>query len=320
VADKINVSGLDLSASVVYDGSAYHLVINGNDSGQKNAITFTDSGTGLGLDVAANTKVSAQDAQLQVDKLAVTSATNTVTGIIPGVTLTLNGTSANDYSLGVVNDPTKLQNSLQAVVTAYNAVMGEVNQQMPQPGSTTQLGANTLVGDPAMLQLQSMMLDLPITTGGPAGNTYTMLSDIGINVDSTGTMSLDTNKLQAALTNDPTAVTNLLVGTNGTNGLASALANTISTFTDPVDGVLQADSQGIAQQISSQNDDIAQMNTMAQAYQQSLQTQFSAMEQLISSYQGQTSSLAGLTGLTSSPSTSTSASSNSSSSATSSTS
>src|SRR5262249_3787663 len=92
IADKINGAGLRVGASVFYDGTNYRLQVRGLDTGAANAVTF--GGTGgigdqLGLNVAANTKQSAQDAALTVDGFAITSKTNQVTGAIPGVTLAL---------------------------------------------------------------------------------------------------------------------------------------------------------------------------------------------------------------------------------------
>ncbi len=294
VASKINSSGLNLSASVVYDGTKYRMVVNGEDTGQQNAIKFTDSGTGLGLNLVANTVLAAKDAKLTVDGLAVTAATNTVTGIVPGVTLTLSGTAKTHYTLSVTDDPTKLQTTLQSVATAYNAVMDQVNKQMPKAGATSQPGAGSLAADPAVLQLQSTMRGLTVLTGGPKGNAFTSLVEIGISVDRYGTMSLDTNRLQTALATHSGAVTDLLVGTNGTNGLSTKLANRVTMYTDPVGGVLTSDSQGIGRQITTMNHSIDRMSRLADVYQQGLQNQFSVMEQLISRYNGQTSSLQGI--------------------------
>src|SRR6185436_19432299 len=93
-------AGLGLSATVVYDGSNYRLVLNGNQTGQSNAINITDT-SGLGLGVAANTVQAAQDAVVRVDNIQVTSSTNTVTGIIPGVTLRLTGLSTGSVGDGM---------------------------------------------------------------------------------------------------------------------------------------------------------------------------------------------------------------------------
>jgi flagellar hook-associated protein 2 len=314
IADKINNAGLPLSASVVYDGSQYRLVVNGESTGKANAITFDESGTRLGLNSPQNTVTAAEDAQVSLDGLSVTSATNTVTGIIPGVTLNLTGVSNTGYNLSVANDPTQLQTSLQAVATAYNAVMTTVNQQVPQAGSTAPLDNTTLVGDSAVQQLQEALLNATVTAGTTGTSGVSTLADLGLTVDQYGTMSLDTNQLQTVMSTQGSAVTSLLLGTNGTNGLASVLANTFQSFDDPVSGVLKADSQSIGDNITQMNNSIARMNDMATAYQQSLETEFSNMEQLISTYNSQNSALQDMMNLATNSNSNTSNSSSSSSS------
>ncbi len=308
VASQINGAGLSLTASVVYDGSEYRMVINGGSAGKQNAVTFADAGTGLALDVPANTVIPAKDARLSVDGLVVSSSSNNVTGIIPGIALSLTGTSGTAYTTSITNDPTKLQTSLEAVATAYNAVMGLVGKQMPQTGSSTPLDDTTLVGDSAVLQLQTTMFNLPVSTAGPKGNTFTALAEIGLTVDRYGTMSLDANRLQTVMATKGSAVIDLLVGTDGKNGLASKLANGVQAFTDPVSGVLVSDNQSIGQQITAMNKSIDRMSRMADAYQTNLQAQFSAMEQLISTYNSQTSSLTQMLNNTTSSSSSSSSS------------
>ncbi|MEQ9323630.1 MAG: flagellar cap protein FliD N-terminal domain-containing protein, partial [Polyangiaceae bacterium] len=56
VAAKINASGARTNASVVFDGTDYHLMVQGTDTGAQNAVTF--SGLTMGLD--ANTLTAAQ--------------------------------------------------------------------------------------------------------------------------------------------------------------------------------------------------------------------------------------------------------------------
>lgn len=300
VANKINAAGLRASAAVIYDGTNYRLVVNGLDSGAANAITFSDPAhTGLQLDAPANTLVSAQDALLTIDGLNVHSASNTVASSIPGVSLTLSGLGAGTASVN--SDPTQLKTALKAIVDAYNAAESVVAKQFPQSGKPA-LGGNTLVGDSTIRQLQQTLFGLPSVAGGPAGNAYTSLSEIGISVDRYGTMSLNDSQLQRALNTNPSAVANLLAGTTPANGLMKQLSNSLTTFTDFVNGLLPSKSKSIDTSMHDLDNEIARRDLAATAYEQGLRQQFTAMEQMIASFNTQGGALSQLTNQTSSSS------------------
>src|SRR5262245_16370221 len=130
IADKINGAGLRVSASVFYDGKDYRLQVRGLDTGDGNNLTF--GGTGgvgdqLGLLDPLNTKQQAQSAKLKIDGFDVTSATNSVGGAIPGVTLALTDATASG-TVTVAQDPDGLATKIQAVVDGYNAVISSVHK------------------------------------------------------------------------------------------------------------------------------------------------------------------------------------------------
>ena len=72
VAAKINSSGARVNAAVIFDGTNYRLQVSGTDSGVDNAVTFTETGTTLGVDDPANELVAAADAVFEIDGLAMT--------------------------------------------------------------------------------------------------------------------------------------------------------------------------------------------------------------------------------------------------------
>src|SRR6186713_3932 len=92
IAAKINGAGARVSASVFYDGTDYRLQVRGLDTGKDNAITFTQSGLDLGLNVTANTVQKAQNSIVNIDGFDVQRSTNQVVGAISGVTLALTAT------------------------------------------------------------------------------------------------------------------------------------------------------------------------------------------------------------------------------------
>jgi flagellar hook-associated protein 2 len=91
VRDAINNSGAAVDATVVFDGTQYHLELRGHDTGAANAVTVTAEpppGTG-GTALALTQLRAASDATFTIDGQPYTSASNTVSGAIEGVTLQL---------------------------------------------------------------------------------------------------------------------------------------------------------------------------------------------------------------------------------------
>lgn len=295
VVQKINASGLRLSAAVVYDGTHYRIVINGRDSGSANAIRITDgAGTGLGLDNPAHTVVAAQNAQITIDGIVVSSPTNTIAGSIPGVTLTLKAASAGPTTLTVAENPDGLKTALKDIAAAYNEVMGLLNKQLTTDGKNNPLGPETLAGDSTARQLQATLFGLTTLTAGPPGNPFSTLAEIGLTVDRFGVMSLDEARLQRALSTNSTAVANLIAGSDASNGAMKRITDQLRLYTDLVDGVLPSKQKTIDSRIKSIDDDIARMEAAAQAYERRIRQQFIEMEQIIASFQSQSGALAQL--------------------------
>ncbi|MFE7691554.1 flagellar filament capping protein FliD, partial [Microbacterium sp. NPDC057467] len=134
VAKAINKAsgGKGVVASVVTADDGQHLVLTAVDSGEAGAITVTPSGGNgtlddLAYDGTASSKmevmVEAKDAIVIVDGFTRTSSSNTISDLVPGVTLTL--TKANPdvkQTLTVGRDNSALKANLTAFVTAYNAI------------------------------------------------------------------------------------------------------------------------------------------------------------------------------------------------------
>src|ERR1043166_9575796 len=89
IASKINGAGVAASASVLFDGTSYRLMVASTGTGTAAAAHFTDSGDSLGLSSAANIKVAAQDAKATIDGVDVTRSTNVIDDAVAGVTFTL---------------------------------------------------------------------------------------------------------------------------------------------------------------------------------------------------------------------------------------
>jgi flagellar hook-associated protein 2 len=286
IASKINSANTSLGASVLYDGSQYRLVLSSKATGTANAATFVDSGDGLDLSNAANIRIPAQDAKLNIDGIPVTRPTNVIADAIPGVTITAvspHATGDADALVAVTLDTTATEKKLQSLVNAYNQVNSVIGGQLTYFGSTK--GQNTLFGDSALRGLQGQLTS---ALTSPYGGSN--LGAIGISRDKTGAMSLDTAKLTAALTADPTAIQKIFAD----GGLAAKLATLTDSYARGSDGVIALKSKALSERSASIGKQIDLINKNADSLQTRLQAQFSALESAMSKMQSQSSYLSKL--------------------------
>lgn len=283
IASKLNSAGAGVTASVLYDGTSYRLMLNSTATGTANAATFTDNGDGLDLSDPANQKIAAKDAIVNIDGIDVTRSKNIIDDALPGVTLTLNGVHAAadpDTAVSVTTDNSALETKLNTLVTAYNAVQANLHNQLDYTGTTK--GQNTLFGDSTLTNLQFQL-------GTIFSNAYgdSNLGALGLNRDKDGNLSLDTTKLESALSKDPDALSKVFVS----GGFASALEKLADNYTDSADGIFQAKTKSLTDQYSNLQDQIDEINQHADDLQTRLEAQFTALETTMSNLKTQSSQL-----------------------------
>jgi flagellar hook-associated protein 2 len=263
VANEINGDDLGVSASVITDDSGSRLAIVADTTGS--AANFTVSGSaGYGFTQAA----TGADASLTVDGIDISSASNTVSGVIPGVTLSLLSADPGvDVSLGVTPDTSQVVSSVQQFVTDYNTLIGDLNTQYTDTGS----GEGPLASDSTVRSLQSDVLGALDYSYTPSSGTTTVpnLTSLGISVNNDGTLTLDTGTLQSALENNFSDVQNFFQGT-ALNGFANSLDQQLTSFISPDNGAFTVDLSNMNSEISGLQTDISNFQTN---YIQPLQTQ-----------------------------------------------
>jgi len=266
VATVINgVNGTQLQLSSSKTGVANAFTISAN-------ATSSDGLTALATQLSTPGNFEAQDAKLSLDGIAITSPTNSVSGALNGVTIAL--TKTGDTTLNVTQDNTAAQTAVQGFVDAYNAYNTAV-QQLDYNPSTKAIGA--LFGDTTMTSVERSVSS--VLSGAVSGNSIGTLANLGITRGDDGTMTLDSDKLTAALTADPNAVQNLFAGTNG---YATKLNAALDTYTSST-GI-------IGTRTTSLNNNLTQLGTQQTAldnrmaqYQDQLQKQYTNLDTLMSS-------------------------------------
>ena len=260
LADKINntasANSGNFRASIINVGTSsnpkYKLVISGTKTGADNSFTISDTGNAVSVLGLTNIQ-NAQNGAATVNGLQVQSDTNTFTNI-PGLSFTAFQTGSTVLQIQKDNKP--ITDTLQAIVNYYNQLVDTVNKETGKGGKLSgEYGLNQIVNG-IFSQLQ------PLFT-----------ADI-INFDRTsGHISLNTSKLNDALTNNGADLQNTL----------NNIKNNLTTYLNPYtqfNGILDQYNKSYDSQIQNIQNLIDLQTKRVQIEIETLKNQFIQMQML----------------------------------------
>jgi flagellar hook-associated protein 2 len=232
VAAAISAAGIGVSASVVTnsDGSSSLSLLSGTP-GSAGTLTVASSILDTSDSLGYTSTVNGSDAQLTVDGVNLTSSSNTVANLIPGITFQLLAPSATENGGGleqiqvvIGNDNTGVESTVNQMVSDYNSLISAINTQEGNDSSGT---PEPLFGSPTLSLLQQQLMS-GLTATNPNGS----LDSISTQTNTTlaGSMSISVgggtaeNIVFGAAPNSPAANTVYTgSGVNTLAGLASAI-------------------------------------------------------------------------------------------------
>lgn len=207
LADSINAATSEIRATIINDGSGtpYRLALTAAKTGTANAITVTNnltSGSGASINPVNTTLQTAADAQVTLGSgagaLTVTSSTNQVNSLIPGVSLNLlKADPSKTITLTVANDTEAVVRSVEEFVESYNATIEFINSQSSFDPKTQQAGV--LLGNRDAAALANELAAAINTTIPGLSSSANRLSSVGLSFGDKGELILDQGKLQQAV-------------------------------------------------------------------------------------------------------------------------
>jgi flagellar hook-associated protein 2 len=301
LADAINdTDGIGVHASVIRTGTdAYRLALTGSLSGAANGFTITNGltggagvtfadtdGNGVSGDTADDNAVNATDASLLVNNIEVTGTSNTFADVIPGVTFTAYSKDpATTVHIGVTPDSSAFAGKIDAFVKAYNDIATFINDQRTAAAQ----GDDSSIGRDALLRQLSSSLRTTLL-GAHGSDALTRLSEVGIEFQRDGTLTLDSNALSNALVDHEADVRSLLSGTDG----AFTAVSTVLDGYSQANGFLSTATDTLKRQIKSMDQQIEDMQARLAQQREALSQQFTQADLIMSQLKSQTSSLANL--------------------------
>ncbi|MDD5029148.1 MAG: flagellar filament capping protein FliD [Rhodoferax sp.] len=302
LAAKINAASAGVVATAFNDGTYDRLLLSAKDTGKAAGfkVTATDtvangggvltSGDNLsrlaydpssGAFGMASSGIPASyggDALARINVLAVTSGSNTLDSNIPGVTINLVATTTptTQVTLSVSEDVTLAVKNVSDFVTAYNTLSASLADLTKYDAATKT--ASLFQGDSAMLGLQSVLRSMLGSTS-TGSSVYSRLSDVGVQLQRDGSLTLNTTKLSAAA-NNGTELQKMFT-TNNSNTLTNGFG---IKFRDLARGVLATGGSVVNKATALQNAltrnaaEQTKVNDRAASFEARLRKQYSALD------------------------------------------
>jgi flagellar hook-associated protein 2 len=293
IAEAIAATGAPVQASIVNTGSGVQLSIVGNNTGVSNGVAVPDQlklvpppadpADPAAVPPAFVVTQQAKNAALKVNGVDITRPSNTISDVIPGVTLNAtNAGAVETFEIG--RDPSGVSDKVKAFVDAYNTLRRTVNNQVDVAGGTDT--AQLLTNDPVVRRLARQMNDmLRIEVG--AGSIRSLAS-LGVNISRSGTLEFNEGKLKTTLIVNPGGVTDFL---SGKNGFATKARAAISAFSNPLSGSLTKRTFEMSDEVAKIEKERAAADLKVEAFRERLVRQFAALQSVQSQMSGITSFL-----------------------------
>ena len=300
--DAINDLGSGVSASTLNTGSestpAYRLVLSSNDTGASNTIAITADNTTLDMvTTGVDTFQAAQDSEIVLgsagnDQVTLQRSTNTLTDVITGVSLSLQGVDlTNPVTIAVTQDVDLVKEGITSLVDAYNEVVTFVNERTVFDVETEERGI--FVGESVVRTvLDKIRRGLSEQVSGLS--TITSAGQIGFQTQANdGTIVLDEADLDARLGDSYDEVRELFINntTNGTTGIAERILDAVDDLDDIEFGALTLRENSLTDEIDDFGDQIAVLETRIVIFEEQQRIKFANLDGLLSSLQSQLDNL-----------------------------
>lgn len=314
VRDMVNAANAGITATVLTDASGARLVFRstatGAENGFKLTVTDTDGNnvdtsglSALAFDpsvgvVTMSKALAAANASALINSVPVTSASNTLSNVVDGMTLVLKKETTSDVEITTAADKDGIKKKIEAFVTAYNDLNKELAAQTKYDASTKTGGS--LQGDSAAVNLRAA-LRATLRGNSSASTMFTRLADIGFDVKQDGSISLDQSKLDNGLANlgelkKLFANADSVVAAN--NGFATLFRQQADQAIG-VEGSIAARSEGLRERISRNEKRQAELEVRVALTEARLRKQYTSLDaqmgqlQSLSSYVSQQMTILG---------------------------
>jgi flagellar hook-associated protein 2 len=290
LADRINSLEAGVTASTLYDGTGYRLMLTVEKMGAGHELLVDGNAAGLSFDeIEAGRDAILEIGGLTGSGLLVTSSDNTFDDIVPGLELTVLAASTQNVNVDVSKSQSQITDTVQDFIDAFNSVRANLDEVTSFDAESQTTGI--LFGTTAALRVES---DLNHVLSGRFFGTgqFTSLEAIGISFNDKGKLQLDSEKLGEALADDPAGVERFF--TDKTLGVSAKLKAAIERLAGEDNSALVSRAESLADIIKTNAERIAFMDERLTRERERLLLMFAQLESTIAGMQQNLTALAGL--------------------------
>ncbi|WP_379551860.1 flagellar filament capping protein FliD [Qipengyuania sp. DGS5-3] len=286
LANKINGSGAGVTAYVANGTEGAQLVIKGEEGASSGFVVDTSSAGNTPGDLgylawnpasdSGQLRGEAQDAIFALDTIAMTSSSNTVTGLPEGLTLDLRATNEGAPATISFQDRSGQIGSVMGdFVAALNDITAQLQESAAPRGG--ELGADA--GARALKRALSG-LSSEIVMPNASGDEPRTLGELGLSVNRDGTFSLDNERLNETLAASPEGAAAMwTTGLFGVFATVDDLARSTGSSSDP--GSLAGSIERYTGQIERNDERLAEFTDQREVLRERMVRQFAGADRLI---------------------------------------
>jgi flagellar hook-associated protein 2 len=296
IVAAINSANLGVKAQLINTGEAaspYKIMLTGS-TGATNDFTFTDiTSPSTGLTFSTIPGQEAANGIVNVNGIALTPSTNSLTDLIPGVTLDFYAPTTGAAAIDFVRDSTAVTSKMEALVKAYNDA-NTMLDTVSNAKSTVETYGGSLAGNSIVNNLRTQMREAVFKNDPNSSGNLKGLRDLGISIDKNGVMTLDKTQLNKVMSSNFEAAITMLTGNSenlsefsqAPSGAVGGAFKAISSLLGSTGSIAQQ-STNLTKRISEFKDELTKLEDRMTKLQERYNQQFGAMEGMV----GQSKSL-----------------------------
>jgi flagellar hook-associated protein 2 len=299
--DKINASNSGVVASVLTDASGARLVLRSAATGAENGFRIGVSDNdgnnldGIGLSALAfdpsagiltmAQALAAANASASLNGLPISSASNTLSEVLDGITLSLGKVTSAPVLVEAKPDTASIRKALDSFVTAYNDLNKLLAEQTKYDAASKTAGV--LQGDSAAVSMRAQMRSL-LGGSSAASAMFGRVADVGFDVQTDGSIKINETKLANGLANlgemrKLFATNDLLTPAN--NGFAVQL-RAMADQVLGIEGSISSRTEGLRKRIDMNQDRQDMLNDRIAMVEKRLRAQYTALDRQMASLTG----------------------------------
>lgn len=279
LVSALNAAGTGVQASTLkLDDGTYRLSVQAATTGAAQSFTLTSSD---GTDLLGGATVQAgRDAAITIGTDTIHSATNTFTGLLPGVDVTVSAKAVGQTAVvDIASDTTAARDKAKGLVDKVNELLTQIDKLTSYDAATKSSGA--LGGNSTVRDLRSRLLDAVYPEGGGT------MSGVGVQTDRNGKLVFDDAAFDKAYAADANGVTSAFAG------LAGRVEEIGKAASHKTTGSLTTLASGKTQQIDRLQENIEAWDDRLELREKSLSRTYTALETALSRLNSQSSWLSG---------------------------